>query len=81
MKFCWEGSAKPGRHFILTFKIRVRYILITMVTDRSGYRAELIELCQKNEHIYEDCFVYDESRFTGTLLFGKRVKKITFFSA
>ena len=41
MKYYGEGSAKPGMHFILTFKIRVRFILITMVTDMSVCRPEL----------------------------------------
>ena len=41
MKYYGEGSAKPEMHFILTFKIRVRFILITMVTDRSVCRPEL----------------------------------------
>ena len=49
MKYYGEGSAEPGMHFILTFKIRVKKILITMVTDRGGCRPELLELCQKNE--------------------------------
>ena len=41
MKYYGEGSVKPGMHFILTFKIRVRFILITMVTDMSVCRPEL----------------------------------------